>query len=108
MYYKFSKPGKWEKGYVQNIGKHDITFNSLNGGGDNGSDIHGTFEGVGRSIKEKYDFLVFNIANKNFKSAIIDFNKILHEPFYYLLDGFVSLLKEGYNFKEGVDKLIYK
>lgn len=56
MYYKFSKPGKWEKGHVQNIGKHDITFNSLNGGGDNGSDIHGTFEGVGRSIKEKYDF----------------------------------------------------
>ena len=47
MYYKFSKPGKWEKGHVQNIGKHDITFNSLNGGGDNGSDIHGTFEGVG-------------------------------------------------------------
>ena len=90
MYYKFSKPGKWEKGHVQNIGKHDITFNSLNGGGDNGSDIHGTF------------------ANKNFKSAIIDFNKILHVPFYYLLDGFVSLLKEGYNFKEGVDKIIYK
>lgn len=108
MYYKFSKPGKWEKGHVQNIGKHDITFNSLNGGGDNGSDIHGTFEGVGRSIKEKYDFLVFNIANKNFKSAIIDFNKILYVPFYYLLDGFVSLLKEGYNFKEGVDKIIYK
>ena len=108
MYYKFSKPGKWEKEHVQNIGKPDITFNSLNGGGDNGSDIHGTFEGVGRSIKEKYDFLVFNIANKNFKSAIIDFNKILHEPFYYLLDGFVSLLKEGYNFKEGVDKIIYK
>lgn len=50
----------------------------------------------------------FNIANKNFKSAIIDFNKILHVPFYYLLDGFVSLLKEGYNFKEGVDKIIYK
>lgn len=49
MYYKFSKPGKWEKGYVQNIGKHDITFNSLNGGGDNGSDIHGTFECVGRA-----------------------------------------------------------
>ena len=70
MYYKFSKPGKWEKGHVQNIGTHDITFNSLNGGGDNGSDIHGTFEGVGRSIKEKYDSLVFNIANKNFKSAI--------------------------------------
>ena len=23
MYYKFSKPGKWEKGHVQNIGKHD-------------------------------------------------------------------------------------
>lgn len=111
MYYKFSKPGKWEKGHVQNIGKPDITFNSLNGGGDNGSDIHGTFEGVGRSIKEKYDSLVFNIANKNFKSAIIDFNKlvlILHVPFYYLLDGFVSLLKEGYNFKEGVDKIIYK
>ena len=77
MYYKFSKPGKWEKGHVQNIGKHDITFNSLNGGGDNGSDIHGTFEGVGRSIKEKYDSLVFNIANKNFKSAIIDFNSFL-------------------------------
>ena len=56
MYYKFSKPGKWEKGHVQNIGKHDITFNSLNSGGDNGYDIHGTFEGVGRSIKEKYDF----------------------------------------------------
>jgi hypothetical protein len=33
---------------------------------------------------------------------------ILHVPFYYLLDGFVSLLKEGYNFKEGVDKIIYK
>ena len=52
--------------------------------------------------------LWFLIANKNFKSAIIDFNKILYVPFYYLLDGFVSLLKEGYNFKEGVDKIIYK
>ncbi len=104
----FLNQANGKKGHVQNIGKHDITFNSLNGGGDNGSDIHGTFEGVGRSIKEKYGSLVFNIANKNFKSAIIDFNKILHEPFYYLLDGFVSLLKEGYNFKEGVDKIIYK
>ena len=46
MYYKFSKPGKWEKGHVQNIGKPDITFNSFNGGEDNGSDIYGTFEGV--------------------------------------------------------------
>lgn len=111
MHYKFSKPGKWENGHVQNIGKPDITFNSFNGGGDNGSDIYGTFEGVGRSIKEKYDSLVFNMANKNFKSVIIDFNKLvlmLHVPFYYMLDGFVLLLKEGYNFKEGVDKIIYK
>lgn len=46
MHYKFSKPGKWENGHVQNIGKHDITFNSFNGGEDNGSDIYGTFEGV--------------------------------------------------------------
>ena len=111
MHYKFSKPGKWENGHVQNIGKPDITFNSFNGGGDNGSDIYGTFEGVGRSIKEKYDSLVFNMANKNFKSVIIDFNKLvlmLHVPFYYMLDGFILLLKEGYNFKEGVDKIIYK
>ena len=46
MHYKFSKPGKWENGHVQNIGKPDITFNSFNGGEDNGSDIYGTFEGV--------------------------------------------------------------
>ena len=66
---------------------------------------------VWRSIKEKYDSLVFNMTNKNFKSVIIDFNKLvlmLHVPFYYMLDGFVLLLKEGYNFKEGVDKIIYK
>ena len=51
------------------------------------------------------------MANKNFKSVIIDFNKLvlmLHIPFYYMLDGFVLLLKERYNFKEGVDKIIYK
>jgi len=97
MYYKFSKPGKWEKDHVQNIGKHDITFNSLNGGGDNGSDIHGTFEGVGRSIKEKYDSLVFNIANKNFKSAIIDFNNTAC-TFLLSVRWFCFIIKRGIQF----------
>lgn len=38
--------------------------------------------------------------------GLIAFTSFL--PFYYLLDGFVSLLKEGYNFKECVDKIMYK
>lgn len=110
MYYKFSKPGKWEKGHVQNIGKHDITFNSLNGGGDNGSDIHGTFEGVGRSIKEKYDSLVFNIANKNFKSAIALVGMVSNFflSFYKLIFGryFFSIgikAKNNKNYKKAIN-----
>ncbi len=78
VFYKFSKPGKGEIGHVQNIGNAKITFDSRNGGGDNGSDNFGggsVFE-VGKYIREKYDSLMFNIANHNVRLVVVDFTKL--------------------------------